>query len=211
MKHLLLQGPRGCRKSSTILEELCVIAEEIGGFGTSRLLAEDGSILGFRQRPAKEMLRELAKKQGNFDCVNEHYRPGLPGTFMTHQPKRGTVHLPVLMEETLPLLRPEQGVKALFLDEIGGVELTIPEWRDQLKACFTGDIPCIGVWKCRANTSHGRKKTEVLSETAVQYEAFYDFLTQEEQVEIYTVDPERVEEARNKVRNWMKENHLPAE
>lgn len=193
MRHLLLEGDRGCGKSTLLLEELQRVLPEAGGFGTVRLLAEDGTIRGFCQCPASSMT-----------TVNRGYEPGLPGMFMEITEGKRRKYLSVLNEYTLPLLTPQKPVSFFYLDEIGGIELTLPQWEERLRTLLCGRIPCIGVLKSEANSLHMRRFGKEPGSYGERYESFREFIKASEQISLLTVTPDSKDEVRKEVRAWLR-------
>ena len=144
--HLFIEGERGSGKSTLILDLIRPYLYAAGGFGTIRLLGEDGRVKGYAQVAASELER-----------VNDRYQEDLPGLFVERRGDHMVSRPEVLTEYTLPLLD-QKGAAFYLMDEIGGVELQIPAWRQRLMALLEGEVPCIGVWKSPDNCVKLRRR-----------------------------------------------------
>ena len=58
------------------------------------------------------------------------------------------------MDTAIRYLRMSKGKKLILLDEIGGVEMLIPEFREELYEVLNGEIPCLGVLKLEVSNRH---------------------------------------------------------
>ena len=128
MKHrLFLTGPPGCGKSTMIRRELGALAQQAGGFITSRSRDENGTILGF----------EILSADG--------YGPGDRFLDMTGAEPR--IDLEVFSGVGVDYLRRAREQRFAVLDEIGGVELLKVRFMNELARYLNGSHPCIGVMK----------------------------------------------------------------
>ncbi len=79
------------------------------------------------------------------------YEEGLTNIFL-RRTIEGMVSYPeVFQKEGRKLLTSHGDHKLILMDEIGGVELLIPEFMEAVYACINGSKPCIGVIKSRNN------------------------------------------------------------
>ena len=186
--HLLLEGDRGCGKSSLILETLKEELTKAGGFGTVRLFDENGVVRGYAQVRASELHE-----------VNHSYQGHMPNVFLERTGERAVTHMSVLTDHTLPLLR--EPAAFYLLDEIGGAELLLPEWKEQLYHMFSSETPCIGVWKSEDNCWKLRKKNAAFAES---YQEMRDWILAQPQIRLLRVTPENREVLREEIQNWKK-------
>ena len=139
-KSLFLTGNSGEGKTTLLFQCLKPYRAVTGGFFSQRLVSESGDTVGFRLASANE---EWEPKI----C----YQDGLTNIFLKRT-KEGIVSFPeVFQKEGRELLTNHGDHKLILLDEIGGVELLIPEFMEAVYACLNGPKPCIGVIKSRNN------------------------------------------------------------
>lgn len=139
-KSLFLTGNSGEGKTTLLFQCLKPYRAVTGGFFSQRLVSESGDTVGFRLASANE---EWEPKI----C----YQDGLTNIFLKRT-KEGMVSFPeVFQKEGRELLTSHGDHKLILLDEIGGVELLIPEFMEAVYACLNGPKPCIGVIKSRNN------------------------------------------------------------
>lgn len=139
-KSLFLTGDSGEGKTTLLFECLKPFRAATGGFYSQRLIDEKGDTAGFRLASVKEEWSPTA-------C----YREGLTNIFL-RRTKEGMVSFPeVFQKEGRRLLSVQGDDKFILMDEIGGVELLIPEFMEVVHDCMKGPVPCIGVIKSRKN------------------------------------------------------------
>ena len=131
-KKLFLCGPSGCGKTTMIRNALGGKLAEAGGFVTERAVGADGRLLGFDLLPA-------AAAAGV-----EGYTPLRFLDYTSEPPKRDNE---VFRVEAVRLLQEAEYYSFAVLDEIGGFELVIPQFRAALAELLNSPLPCIGVIK----------------------------------------------------------------
>ena len=131
-RKLFLLGPSGCGKTSLVRGALGEKLAEAGGFVTERVVGADGQILGCELLPA-------AAAAGI-----EGFSPLRFLDFSTEPPTRDNE---VFRLEAVRLLQEAEYYPFAVLDEIGGFELVIPQFRAQLAAFLSSPVPCLGVLK----------------------------------------------------------------
>ena len=145
IRRLFLTGPSGCGKSTLLRHALQDRLSAAGGFVTNRQTDEAGRPLYF--------------------CLHRANGTGTPEIFLdlrsappqkNHQPFTETAVQ--ILQEPAPFF---------LLDEIGGMELLLPEFQAALDAFFASDIPCIGVLKGLPNR-HALQSTANLPEAYLQ-------------------------------------------
>lgn len=142
-KKLFLCGPSGCGKTSLIRSALGEKLSEAGGFVTERVCAADGTLLGFDLLPA-------AAAAGV-----EGFAPLRFLDYTTEPPTRDNE---VFRVEAVRLLQEAEYYPFAVLDEIGGFELVIPQFRAQLTAFLSSPLPCLGVLKAPAGVEELRER-----------------------------------------------------
>lgn len=122
MKRLFLTGDMGCGKSTAIVTALGDKLPQCGGFLTRRVFREDGSLQGY----------EICSTNGSENMEFLVFFDGKP------------VFYPVSFETFG--VKQLKG-KVLVLDEIGGVELLCPRFREALEEVLSSGVPVLGVLK----------------------------------------------------------------
>ncbi|MDF3000315.1 MAG: hypothetical protein K0Q48_434 [Bacillota bacterium] len=143
MRHLFLEGPVQEGKSTLIRRLIAPFLNQIGGFGSQRLLDGTGATVGFRITPAAEAVN-----------LTREYDRGLSNIFLHFDGSRVVKTPEVFAEATLRYLTDFNGKKLILLDEIGGMELSVPAFRETLYQVLAGGIPCIGVLKLEEKNRH---------------------------------------------------------
>lgn len=134
-KKLFLCGPSGCGKTTMIRAALAQKLAEAGGFVTERRTDKDGRILRYELLPAA-----AAAGIEGFD----------PLCFLDYACDPPLRDNEVFRGEAVRLLQEAEYYPFAVLDEIGGFELVIPQFRAQLGAFLSSPTPCIGVLKSPA-------------------------------------------------------------
>lgn len=143
MSHLFLTGASGIGKSTLLTEILTESSLSVSGLFTQRLVLEDGTTTGFRLLPWTPGIPAISA-----------WTSGLPDIFICNADCGWTRNLSVFATTGAALLDAaalESGI--VCLDEIGGAELLVPEFRDRLYRLLSVHPRCIGVVKGGANLS----------------------------------------------------------
>ena len=138
---LFLQGPSGVGKSYLLQETLASHVQEIAGFTVQRLIENDVQV-GFR----------VAGIENEFPQREAVYTQEMTGVFIL-QRQRNVFALEkaiLRVEEESRRLQ----CKLVFLDEIGGIELTSNVFMDSLIRILSSGKPCCGVLKSQENLVH---------------------------------------------------------
>lgn len=135
-KNLFLEGPVREGKSTLIRKLIRDHLSETGGFSSQRLINESGETAGFRIVPASQAM-----------ALAERYSSGMPGVFLSFNGGETEVRPSAFMDSIVSYLEESEGKKLILLDEIGGVELLLPQIREALDRALSGTVPCLGVLK----------------------------------------------------------------
>ncbi|MEA4921932.1 MAG: nucleoside-triphosphatase [Eubacteriaceae bacterium] len=135
MKHLFIEGPVQQGKSTLLRKCLEPYKDRLGGFSSQRLMRA-GEI------PAAYRITEA----GDF-CLQRESDLSLPGIFQIRTRDGSEKHPEIFSEFGVELLEAAKDKDLILLDEIGGSELLVPEFRENLYEILGGDVPCIGVIK----------------------------------------------------------------
>lgn len=141
-KHLFLTGASGCGKSKLISAVLGERLSYAGGFVTKRAEDESGRLLGFDIMPACS----AGGVQG--------FEPQRILDYTVRPPKAFTE---VFRSYGVQLLEEAQYYPFSVIDEFGGFEIIVPQFRAKLAEFLSCDQPCIGVLKGLENAEQLRR------------------------------------------------------
>ena len=139
-KFLFLKGDSGEGKTTLLFECLKPWHPKVGGFYSQRLLNEDGMTMGFRMVPAEEEWIPAAA-----------YKKGMTNVFIERTEHGFQKKLQFFKTGGIEILRSYTHKEFCLLDEIGGIELFVPEFMEEVLCCIDSQVPCIGVLKSRKN------------------------------------------------------------
>ena len=137
-KRLFLTGPSGAGKTTIIRQALGPSLAYAGGFVTERVLDEQGKLLGFDLLPAAAALSGQGFQRWRF---LDYSGP---------QPAKDNE---VFRSQGVRLLQEAEYYPFVLLDEIGGFEMLIPQFRNALAELLNSDLPIIGVLKGPENAA----------------------------------------------------------
>ena len=140
-KHLFLTGPSGIGKTTIIRQALGRAAGYAGGFITERVTDSDGHAEGFDLYPAAAVI-------GHDGFDGQRFLD-----FSTTPPQKDNE---VFRESAAQMLREAEFYPFVMLDEIGGFEMLIPQFRNELAQLLNSDAPIIGVIKGAENAEELR-------------------------------------------------------
>lgn len=135
-KHLFLEGPIREGKSTLIRRLIKNHLPETGGFSSQRLLNDSGETVGFRIVPASQAM-----------ALTERYSSGLSDVFLYFNGGETVVKPGAFADTIVKYLEGSVGKRLILMDEIGGIELQMPEIRQALNRVLNGTVPCLGVLK----------------------------------------------------------------
>lgn len=131
-KHLFLYGPSCCGKTRLIQEELGASLAMAGGYVTRAALDSSGKLLGYDLLPAA-----AAAGVEGYEALRFLDHSSVP-------PKRDNE---VFRGPAVQLLKEAEYYSFSVIDEFGGFEMVIPQYREQLAEFLSSEQPCIGVLK----------------------------------------------------------------
>lgn len=131
-KHLFLTGPVGCGKSALLRRTLGSDLSSAGGFVTQEEYGNHGELTGLALAPAAAAAGISGFTTERFlDC--SHFPP--------------SANNEVFRETGVRLLRETAWYPYACLDEFGGFELIIPQFRSALYDVLDSDLPLVGTVK----------------------------------------------------------------
>ena len=189
-KHLFLTGPSGIGKSTLLREELGWMMQTAGGLATVRVKDSSGRLLGYDLLPAAA----LGGVAG--------YTPLRFLDYSVDPPARDNE---IFRSAGVRLLTEAQYYSFALLDEIGGYELLIPEFRHALEDLLNSETPIIGVLKGRENAAALQQQFALGSKFNLQLEQLYSALSRDEDTVILTMTKPGDTVCRSVVAQWVRE------
>ncbi len=141
-KHLIISGPSGCGKTTLIREVLGSSVAYAGGFITERMLNEDGSLAGFDIFPAAAAA-DMSSYTGQ--------------RFIAKTMLGLSKDTEVFRNYGVQLIKEAEYYPFVMLDEFGGFDVLIPQFRNAIADIFSSDKPIIAVMKSDKNVKEVRK------------------------------------------------------
>ncbi len=130
-RHLFLTGPSGVGKTTLIRKVLGPAAlGYAGGFVTERALDEDGTLLGFDLYPGAAA--------ADFSLYEGWRFLDFGGPVLMHDNE-------LFREKAVELLEQAEYYPYAMIDEFGGFELLIPQFRAALTELLNAELPLVGV------------------------------------------------------------------
>lgn len=156
-KHLFLTGVSGSGKSTLINEVLGERLSSAGGFVTLRQTDDAGKLLGFDILPA---------------CAAGGVEGFEPQRILDYTVKPPKAFTEVFRNYGVQLLDEAQYYPFSVIDEFGGFEIIVPQFRAKLAEFLSYDQPIIGVIKGAENAEQLRRSLGL----GEKYTAFYSRL-----------------------------------
>ncbi len=142
-KHLIISGPSGCGKTTLIREVLGSSIAYAGGFITERKLGEDGELIGFDLYPAAAAA-DMSSYTGQ--------------RFISKTTLGLGKDTEVFRNYGVQLLTEAEYYPFVMLDEFGGFDVLIPQFRNAIAEIFSTDKPIIAVMKSDKNVKEVKKR-----------------------------------------------------
>ena len=141
-KNLIITGPSGCGKTTLIREVLGTSVAYAGGIITERQLKEDGSLEGFDLFPAA-----AAADKSSYTGQR----------FISKSILGLNKDTEVFRNYGVQLLREAEYYPFIMIDEFGGFDVLIPQFRIAIAVVFNCDTPVIAVMKSDRNVKEVKK------------------------------------------------------
>ena len=189
-KHLFLTGVSGIGKTTIIRQALGSAAGYAGGFITERVADGDGSVEGFDLYPAAAAIGHDGFDGQRFLDLS------------TTPPRKDNE---VFRESAAQMLREAELYPFVMLDEIGGFEMLIPQFRNELAQLLNSDAPIIGVIKGAENAEELRASFGLGEKFTMLTDNLRAVLANDEDTVVIEVKQRGDETARRIVEAWVKE------
>lgn len=150
MKNFFLEGDKFVGKSTLLQEVIRAAGKSISGFYVKRRMDEQGQIVGFELRAAKELLQ----KEANLEPIDEH-------CFIQTESGKRIRNLQVFETWGMALLEEAKTnpTDFILLDEIGGIELLSQKFTNELLTTLQQPQKIVGVFKSDINYQRQKKHT----------------------------------------------------
>jgi len=164
---LFLEGPIQTGKSTIILNNLksYMLIEHAGGFLCQRL-TEDGKTKAFR-------LIETSSAE----TTEMKYCADIPDVFLEEVSGKWIKRDEVFKTKGIEILSDIHSKKLILLDEIGGFEILIDNFREKLYEALSSCIPVIGVIKSVNNGKIMKSAVGISNDYLAKYEKLRTFIT----------------------------------
>ena len=141
-RHLFLSGPAFSGKSRLIRERLGRNLQNAGGFCTELCKAPDGSVLGCAMIPTAAA--------GGVEGLEQELFLDMRSFPPAHNSE-------VFRSLGVRLLEEAAWYPFAVLDEIGGIDLIIPQFRNALDSLLDSELPILGIIKSREDSEQMRR------------------------------------------------------
>ena len=193
-RHLFITGPSGCGKTTLLKNELGSLISYAGGFITSRMIRPDGSTSGCELLPAAALA-----DRGSFE--------GCCFLDFSHDPP---IHdNEVFRSFGAQLLRESIYYPFVLLEEIGGFELLIPQFRRELETVLNSDRPVIGVLKSKDNARQVKESVGLGDRFTLMTENLHSVLSSDPDTAVLDMEKLRRDDTARIVRRWAEKYLLP--
>lgn len=142
-KNLIITGPSGCGKTTLIREVLGSSVAYAGGLITERKLNADGSLQGFDLYPAAAA--------ADMDSYTGQ-------RFISKTALGLNKDTEVFRNYGVQLLKEAEYYPFVMIDEFGGFDVLIPQFRNAIADIFSSDRPIIAVMKSDKNVKEVKKR-----------------------------------------------------
>lgn len=194
-KSLFLTGDSGEGKTTLLFQCLEPYRSFVSGFFSQRLIDKNQNTVGFRLASAKEEWKPKAFYEGH-----------LTNVFLRRENDNTFIFPEVFVTAGSNLLKNHENEKLILMDEIGGIELLIPEFMEAIHRCLAGPAPCIGVVKSQKNLALMTKRSGGnLSLERLLTELEEDLL-KDQRNRILTFQRSRKEVIRTEILNFLKQS-----
>ena len=188
-RHLFLNGPAFSGKSRLIRERLGDRLQSAGGFCTELCTSADGDVLGCAMMPTAAA--------GGIEGFEKRMFLNMNSFPPTHDSE-------VFRELGVQLLEEAEWYPFAVLDEIGGIDLIIPQFRNALDRLLASELPIIGIVKSREDSEQMRRLLGPGERFTSFCERLHERLSKDPDTELLFIS-EDAEEVEYAVAEWIAE------
>lgn len=189
-KHLFLTGPSGIGKTTLIRNALGTSLAYAGGLVTERVKDDSGRILGYDLMPAAAAYNAAGYTRWQI---------------LDYSGDKPTKDNEVFRNQGVKLLQEAEYYPYVLLDEIGGFEMLIPQFRNALAELLNSDVPIIGVLKGAENAASVKSSFGLGDKFTMLTDNLRNVLTNDEDTVVLQVKSLGDPVARRIVETWVKE------
>ena len=189
-RHLFLCGPAFSGKSRLIREQLGTGLQSAGGFCTELCTAEDGSVLGCAMMPAA--------MAGGAEGLEKELFLDMKSFPPTHDSE-------VFRNLGVRQLKEAEWYPFAILDEIGGIDLIIPQFRAALDELLASELPILGVVKTEEDSEQMRQLLGPGTRFTAFSERLHAALSKDPNTEVLRISEDAEKETGAQVRAWIAE------
>lgn len=191
-KVLLIEGQSKSGKSTILLESIRKYKDYIGGFFSQRLIDECGDVVGFRLLSIDEVTSVQCK-----------YNPTMANVFLVKTSKGWVKNEEVFQKYGIEILNKSKNKDFIVMDEVGGIELNITEFKEGLYDIFRSNKPCIGILKSKYNYKAMENVRVTNSDNIIFRDKFISDIKEIFQGEILSYSTETREDTIEKIRGFI--------
>jgi len=189
-RHLFLSGPAFSGKSRLIREQLGRNLQNAGGFCTKLCKAPDGSVLGCVMVPTAAA--------GGVEGLEQEFFLDMRSFPPSHDSE-------VFRSLGVRLLEEAAWYPFAILDEIGGIDLIIPQFRNALDSLLDSELPILGVIKSREDSEQMRRLLGPGSRFTAFSDRLFERLAGDPDTELHIIAEDAEKEAADAVAAWSAE------
>lgn len=186
-RNLFLSGPAFCGKSGLIRQQLGARLQWAGGFCTELSASEDGAF-GCRMMPAA--------MAGGVEGYEKELFLDLRSDPPAHDSE-------VFRQTGVRLLKEAVWYPYAVLDEIGGIDLIIPQFRMALDRLLASGLPILGVLKTPEESENLRRMLGPGERFRAFSERLHAMLERDPDTEIIRIGTDAASEAAEAVAGWI--------
>ena len=187
---LFLTGPSGLGKTTMIKNALGNLFAFAGGYITKRVTDEKGAVVGYDLLPTvadSEISSCAASRFLDCTCI---------------PPKAKTE---IFRKDGVRLLREAVYYPFSVIDELGGFELLIPQFRSALSDFLSSPCPCIGVFKGLVECENLRRSLGLTDRFIACRQQIFSAMENFNDIRIIEITEKNDKTAMLAVRDWCKE------
>ena len=189
-RHLFLSGPAFSGKSRLIRERLGRNLQNAGGFCTELCKALDGSVLGCAMIPTAAA--------GGVEGLEQELFLDMRSFPPAHDSE-------VFRSLGVRLLEEAAWYPFVVLDEIGGIDLIIPQFRNALDSLLNSELPILGVIKSREDSEQMRRLLGPGSRFTAFSDRLFERVAGDPDTELHIIAEDAEKEAADAVAAWSAE------